>query len=286
MAINPNDLISRAKNLWCPGCGNFAIQHALKEVLAGLDSGGNPVENVVIVTGIGQHGKTFDFMNLNGFYSLHGRTIPVATGIKLANPDLKVICIAGDGDCYAEGLDHLIFGAKRNLDITVLVHDNRVYALTTGQYTPTSPYGYKGRSTPGGEHEKPLNPMTLMLDSGASFISRAYTRRQDQLKRVIREAILHRGFAFVDILQICATYNDLTQYYNARVYDWDECDARDYDAAYKRAREWDYNKDTKIGLGVMYRRSSPVFEDNYPVPAPLSPEERAKWVAGFMAERG
>ena len=169
MTIDPNTLISRAKNLWCPGCGNFAVQHALKEVLAGLDSEGHPVENVVLVTGIGQHGKTFDFMNLNGFYSLHGRTIPVAAGIKLANPDLKVICIAGDGDCYAEGLDHLIFGAKRNLDITVLVHDNRVYALTTGQFTPTSPYGYRGRSTPGGEHEFPINPLDLMLGIGREF---------------------------------------------------------------------------------------------------------------------
>ena len=141
--MKADELISSAKNTWCPGCGNFAVQHALKDVLAGMVSEGFPPETVVIVTGIGQHGKTFDFMNLNGFYSLHGRTIPVATGIRLSNPDLKVICLTGDGDSYAEGLDHLIFGAKRNLDITVLVHDNRVYGLTTGQYTPTSPHGYR-----------------------------------------------------------------------------------------------------------------------------------------------
>jgi 2-oxoglutarate ferredoxin oxidoreductase subunit beta len=286
MTLDPNNLISRAKNLWCPGCGNFAIQHALKEVLAGLDNEGHPIENVVLVAGIGQHGKTFDFMNLNGFYSLHGRTIPVAAGIKLANPDLNVICAAGDGDCYAEGLDHLIFGAKRNLDITVLVYDNRVYALTTGQFTPTSPYGYKGRSTPGGEHELPINPLDLMLGSGASFIARAYTRQHEQLKRVIREAILHRGFSFVDILQICATYNDLTEYYNARVYEWDEADATDYTAAYKKAREWDYNREARIGIGVMYRKDAPVWEDSYPVPVPLSDEEKAGWVERFMEERG
>ncbi len=284
--LDPNSLISRAKNLWCPGCGNFAIQHALKEVLTELDSEGHPVENIVLVAGIGQHGKTFDFMNLNGFYSLHGRTIPVATGIKLANPDLRIICVAGDGDCYAEGLDHLIFGAKRNVDITVLVHDNRVYALTTGQYTPTSPYGYRGRSTPGGEHENPINPLSMMLDAGASFIARAYTRKHESLKRVIREAILHKGFSFVDILQICATYNDLTEYYNARVYDWEEVDAEDYSAAYRRAREWDYNQDARIGLGVMYRRDAPVYGDSYPVPKPLSPGDQAQWVTGFMEERG
>ena len=285
-AIDPNSLISRAKNLWCPGCGNFSIQHALKDVLVQLDSEGHGIENVVIVTGIGQHGKTFDFMNLNGFYSIHGRTIPVATGIKLANPDLKVICIAGDGDCYAEGLDHLIFGAKRNLDVTVLVYDNRVYALTTGQFTPTSPYGYRGRSTPGGEHENPINPPELVLGAGASFIARAYTRRRDQLKRLLREAILHRGFSFVDILQICATYNDLTSYYDPRVYDWDETDAGDYDAAYRKAREWDYNRDARIGLGILYRHDAPVFGDGYPVPKPLTRSERDAGVAKFMEERG
>ena len=285
-AIDPNSLISRAKNLWCPGCGNFSIQHALKDVLVQLDSEGHPVENVVIVTGIGQHGKTFDFMNLNGFYSIHGRTIPVATGIKLANPDLKVICIAGDGDCYAEGLDHLVFGAKRNLDATVLVYDNRVYALTTGQFTPTSAYGYRGRSTPAGDREIPINPVELMLCSGASFIARAYTRRRDQLKRVIREAILHRGFSFVDILQICATYNDLSPYYDPRVYDWDETDAHDHETAYRKAREWDYNRDARIGLGVMYRHEAPVFGDGYPVPEPLTRAGRDAWIAKFMEERG
>ena len=182
------ELISRAKNTWCPGCGNFVIQHALKDVLTSMQAEGFPLETIVIVTGIGQHGKIFDFMNLNGFYSLHGRTIPVATGIRLANPDLRVICLTGDGDSYAEGLDHLIFGAKRNLDITVLVHDNRVYGLTTGQYTPTSPHGYRGRSTPGGIHRYPFNPFDLMLSSGASFIARGYTHKRDQLRRPTRGA--------------------------------------------------------------------------------------------------
>ena len=172
------DLISRAKNTWCPGCGNFAVQHTLKDLLAQMDVEGLPLEKVVLVAGIGQHGKLFDFMNLNGFYSLHGRTIPVATGIKLANPDLKVICVTGDGDSYAEGLDHLIFAAKRNLDITVLVHDNRVYGLTTGQFTPTSPYGYRGHSTPKGDKEVPLNPM----EAGARL------RREFHRERIYRAA--------------------------------------------------------------------------------------------------
>lgn len=280
-----DELISRAQNTWCPGCGNFAVQHTLKEVILALETEGTPRENVVIVAGIGQHGKTFDFMNLNGFYSLHGRTIPVATGIRLSNPDLRVICLTGDGDSYAEGLDHLIFGAKRNLDITVLVYDNRVYGLTTGQYTPTSPYGFPGRSTPGGVKEYPFNPLELLLSSGASFIARGYSHRRDQLKRLIHEAIVHRGFSVIDILQICATYNNMSSYYDTRVFDWDETNAADYDAAYAKAREWNYNNDARIGLGIMYKHTAPVFDDNYPVPAPLSTTEKQEWVRKIMDDR-
>jgi 2-oxoglutarate ferredoxin oxidoreductase subunit beta len=280
------DLISRAKNVWCPGCGNFAIEHALKDLLAGMDGEGFPVERVVLVAGIGQHGKLFDFLNVNGFYALHGRTIPVATGIRLANPDLRVICVTGDGDSYAEGLDHLIFAAKRNLDITVLVHDNRVYGLTTGQFTPTSPFGFRGHSTPEGDRERPLNPLELMLASGATFIGRGYTGRRDELKRLIREALVHRGFSFVDILQICATYNDLTGYYNERVYQWPEGDVEDREAAYRKAREWDYSSDARIGLGVMYRHTAPTFEESYPVPPEMTPVERAGWAARLMDEQG
>jgi 2-oxoglutarate ferredoxin oxidoreductase subunit beta len=283
--MNGNKLISTAKNTWCPGCGNFIIQHTLKDVLTDMAAEGFPLENVVLVAGIGQHGKMFDFLNLNGFYSLHGRTIPAATGIRLANPGLKVICITGDGDSYAEGLDHLIFGAKRNLDITVLVHDNRVYGLTTGQFTPTSPYGFRGHSTPTGAKEFPFNPLELLLGSGAGFIARGYTHKREQLRRLIREALEHKGFSFVDILQICATYNDMTGYYDARIFDWDESDAGIYNAAYGKAREWDYNTDARIGLGIMYRRTAPIFEENYPVPEPLSPEKRSEWVKHFMEER-
>ncbi len=279
------NLIGHAKNTWCPGCGNFSIQAALKGVFTDLNAGEVPVEKVVLVAGIGQHGKLFDFMNLNSFYSLHGRTIPVATGIRLANPDLYVVCVAGDGDCYAEGLDHLIFAAKRNLNITVLVHNNRVYALTTGQYTPTSVRGFRGRSTPEGIQESPFNPLELMLASGASFIARGYTGRRPQLQNLIREAILHRGFSFVDILRVCVTYNNLTAYYNSHVYDWKEEDTGNYAAAWEKAREWDYNSDSKIGLGVLYRHDALTYEEAYPVPEPLDTEGRESVIRKFLEER-
>ncbi|HTY14143.1 MAG TPA: thiamine pyrophosphate-dependent enzyme [Methanoregulaceae archaeon] len=280
-----SDLISQAKNTWCPGCGNFVVQHALKDVLIRMHDAGHQIEKFVLVAGIGQHAKIFDFMNLNGFYSLHGRTIPVATGIRVANPDLKVLCIAGDGDCYAEGLDHLIFAAKRNVDITVIVNDNRVYGLTTGQFTPTSFSGFRGRSTPDGENESPLNPLLLVLSAGATFIARGYTGRREQLKDLIGMALEHRGFSIVEVLQICATYNDLSGYYNERVYTWDEDGVSDFNSAFNKAREWDYNTDARIGLGVLYRQDKPLFEESYPVPARPAISDRHEAIRKFLKER-
>src|SRR5512136_3302849 len=166
------NLITDTQNTWCPGCGNFSIQHCLKNILAGMEAEGKSLDNVVLVSGIGCHAKIADYLNISSFYSIHGRTLPVATGIRLANPDLKVICCSGDGDSYAEGLDHLVFAAKRNIDLTLILHDNRVYGLTTGQYTPTSPQGFKGKSTPLGTQELPMNPAELMLVGGASYIAR------------------------------------------------------------------------------------------------------------------
>jgi len=253
-------LITDSQNTWCPGCGNFTIQHTLKNVLADMEKEGKSLDNVVLVSGIGCHAKIADYLNINSFYTLHGRTIPVATGIKLANPGLTVICCAGDGDCYAEGLDHLIFAAKRNIDLTVIVHNNRVYGLTTGQYTPTSPRGFKGKSTPLGTREDPINPVELMLASGATYIARGYSKKMDQLRTLVREGIGHKGFAFIDVLQICATFFPAADYYTPRVYELAGHDRSDFAAACTRAREWDYNGDAPIALGTFFQKSAPVFE--------------------------
>ena len=254
-------LISDIQNTWCPGCGNFSIQHTLKNILADLEKEGRSLDDVVLVSGIGCHAKIADYLNINSFYSLHGRTIPVATGIKLANPRLTVICCCGDGDCYAEGLDHLLFAAKRNIDITVVVHNNRVYGLTTGQYTPTSPLGFRGKSTPLGTEEFPFNPLELMLASGATYVARGYTKKMDQLKGLIRGGIDHHGFSFIDTLQICATFFPAADYYTPRVYDLADHDPAQFMDACTRAREWDYNGDAKIPLGVFYRARFPTFDD-------------------------
>jgi len=257
--MTERSLVTDAQNTWCPGCGNFMIQFALRNMLKAMSEEGLSLDSVVLVTGIGCHAKIADYMNINSFYSIHGRTIPVATGIKLANPDLTVIACAGDGDAYAEGLDHLVFAAKRNIDITLLVHNNRVYGLTTGQYTPTSPLGFKGRSTPEGTIEEPFNPLELVLASGGAFIARECSLRMDALQQTMMEAIRHRGFSYVDILQICATYFNMTGYYRERIYRLEDHDPGDFEKACSRMREWDYNSDALIGLGIFYRKERDTF---------------------------
>lgn len=275
------NLITPVQNTWCPGCGNFAIQHTLKDILSSLEKEGHSLDDVVLVSGIGCHAKIADYLNINSVYAIHGRTIPVATGIKLANPRLTVLCSAGDGDAYAEGLDHLIFAAKRNIDITMIVHNNRVYGLTTGQYTPTSPLGFRGKSTPAGTTEYPFNPLELMLASGATYIARGYTRKMPQLVQLIQQGIMHKGFAFIDVLQICASFFNMTEYYGQRVYDLTGHNAGDFAMACAKAREWDYNRDTPISLGVFYEKSLPTFNDRNPL-RNLPVEERMHRIHDFF----
>jgi 2-oxoglutarate/2-oxoacid ferredoxin oxidoreductase subunit beta len=280
----PRTLITGARNTWCPGCGNFTIQHTLKNLLAEWEKQGKSLDDVVLVSGIGCHAKIADYLNINSFYSLHGRAIPVATGIKLANPALTVICCVGDGDAYAEGLDHLIFAAKRNIDITVIVHNNRVYGLTTGQYTPTSPLGFRGKSTPSGTAEYPINPVELMLASGAGFIGRGYTRKMDSLKELIGSGMAHKGFAFIDVLQICAMFFPAADYYDSHVYEVPASRSGDFEAACAIAREWDYNSDARIALGIFYERALPTFEDRMSG-SPVQQEERERALQELLEAR-
>jgi len=263
--MTQQNLGTYAVNTWCPGCGNFAILNAIKNVLQSLSGEGVPLENVVIASGIGCHAKIVDYINVNSFYSLHGRVVPVMEGIKLAKPGLKVIGFAGDGDAYGEGLEHLIFAAKRNIDITMIIHNNRVYGLTTGQYTPTSPLGFKGRSTPYGTKELPINPLELLLSGGATFLARGTSHGMELLKKIFKEAILHKGFSLVDVLQVCVTYFNMYEYYDKHVYEIQGHDTGDYIGALNKIRQWDYNKEAPIGLGVLYKKEMPSFEEAFAV---------------------
>ncbi len=277
-------LITDAQNTWCPGCGNFSIQFSLKNVLENLAEEGTPLENVVLVSGIGCHAKIADYLSINSFYAIHGRAIPVATGIKLANPDLTVICCAGDGDAYAEGLSHLVFAAKRNIDITVVIHNNRVYGLTTGQYTPTSPMGFRGKSTPAGTVEEPFNSLELLLASGAGFVARGYTRKMEMLRNLIHEGIGHHGFAIIDVLQICASYCNLTGYYDSLVYELKGHDPSDFESACSKVREWDYNRKAPIGTGLFYKKEKKTFEEQFKRPV-RRPEERKAAVRRILESK-
>lgn len=278
--MDPVNLGTYAQNTWCPGCGNFAILNSIKTALSSLTQEGIPLENVVLVSGIGCHAKIVDYINTNSFYSIHGRVVPPAEGIKLAKPNLKVIGFAGDGDAYGEGIEHLIFAAKRNIDITMIIHNNRVYGLTTGQYTPTSPLGFRGRSTPFGTNELPINPLEIMLASGATFIARGTSHGIELLKKIFKEAILHKGFALVDVLQVCVTYYNMYEYYDKRVYELKDHDYADYDKALSKIREWDYNADKPIALGTFYKKELPTFEDRLPKfeKAPIGRETQIKKV--------
>lgn len=256
-----------AQNTWCPGCGNFSIMNAVKSALSELNAEGLAIENVVLVSGIGCHAKIVDYINVNSFYSIHGRVIPVAEAIKLANKGVRVIGFAGDGDCYGEGIEHLIFSAKRNINITMIVHNNRVYGLTTGQYTPTSPLGYRGRSTPQGTKELPINPLEVALASGATFLARGTSHGIELLKNIFKDAFRHKGFSLVDVLQVCVTYYNMYEYYDKRVYELKEHNAQDFSQALNKIREWDYNSDSRIPLGIFFKKDSPCFDEAFQEPS-------------------
>jgi 2-oxoglutarate ferredoxin oxidoreductase subunit beta len=255
-------LETSAQNTWCPGCGNFAILAALKGVVAEMIKKGTPKEEIVLVSGIGCSSKIIDYINLNSFSSLHGRPVISAQGIKMANPKLKVIVFIGDGGCYNEGIAHLIHAAKRNTDLTVLVHNNRNFALTTSQFTATSPKGFKGKSTPQGSIEESFNPLSLMFSLRASFIARGYSMKINHLQDLIKKGAKHKGFSFIEILQPCITFFDTTDFYNQRVYEMKKGDLKSDQEIIKKIKEWDYeDNNSKIPLGIFYQRKRPVYEE-------------------------
>ena len=254
-------LDTNCENTWCPGCGNFGILNVFKKAVLELEKKGVKKEKIAIVSGIGCSSKIVDYLNLNSFCSLHGRPIASAQGIKLGNPELKVIVFMGDGGCYNEGIAHLIHAAKRNTDITVLVHNNRNFALTTGQFTATSPKGFKGASAPQGSVEEPFNPLKLMLASNASFIARGYSAREDHLKNLIVKAVEHSGFSFIDILQPCITFFNTYGLYNERVYEMESSQLDTKNKIMQKIEEWEYEDNgSKIPIGIFYKQKKPVFE--------------------------
>ena len=246
---------------WCPGCGNFSILEAVKQGL--VDSGIAPHE-VLLVSGIGQAAKAPHYLNANVFNGLHGRALPVATGAKLANPDLRIIVESGDGCNYGEGGNHFLAAIRRNIDLTLIVHNNQIYGLTKGQASPTSEEGMVTKAQPEGVASLPFNPIAVAVAMQASFVARGFSGMIEHLAGLIEEAIAHEGFALIDVLQPCVSFNKVNTFawYKKRCYTLpDEYDATDWQAAMQTAVEWG----DKIPLGIIYRNQRTSLEKRFSV---------------------
>ena len=240
---------------WCPGCGNFVILECLKTALEQL---GKEPSLVLLAAGIGQAAKTPQYLNANAFCGLHGRSLPAAVAAKIANESLTVIVNTGDGDSYGEGGNHFLHNIRRNVDITHFVHDNQIYGLTKGQASPTSMEGLVTGVQTDGNLNEPLNPVLLAIASGAGFVARGFTGHKAQLISLMKQAIEYKGYALVDILQPCISFNKTNTFawYNERVYELDEShNAKSKTAAMEKAMEFG----EKIPLGILYREDKRTY---------------------------
>ncbi len=265
MAATINDLNVKEKPQWCPGCGNYGLLTALKGALAEI---GKPQHEIVIVTGIGCSGKTNHYINTYGFEGLHGRPLPVASAIRLANTRLTVIAEGGDGDGYGIGMGHFMHIMRRNYDLTYIVHNNQIYGLTTGQASPTSLIGMKTKTTPEGVIEMPFNPILTAINGGATYVARGFTGDPAHLKQLLKGAIEHKGFALVDVFQPCVTFNKHNTYewFRERIYKLEDAnhDPRNKEKAREKAEEDVKTDYRKVPIGLFYKEEKPTYEDLLP----------------------
>ncbi len=246
---------------WCPGCGNFGILTVLKQAL--LAAGLAP-HQVLLVSGIGQAAKTPHYLNANVFNGLHGRALPVATGARLANPTLNVIVESGDGCMYGEGGNHFLAAIRRNINITLLVHDNQIYALTKGQASPTSEEGFITKAQPHGVAAAAFNPLAVAVAMKAGFVARSFSGLPEHLAGMIQRAMQHEGFALVDILQPCVSFNKINtfKWYKDRCTPLPEdYDPHDWHKAMDTAMSWG----DQIPIGVVFESTRPTYESHFPV---------------------
>jgi len=256
--LTVDDYDSPLENKWCPGCGNFGILAAMKDALVKLNK--RPDE-VLVVGGIGQAAKTPQFIQTNFFHGLHGRALPSATGAKLANHELTILVNSGDGDCYGEGGNHFMNAIRRNVDLTLLVHDNKVYGLTKGQASPTADMGFVTKMQVKGVIAEPFNPLLVALSLGAGFVARGFSNDRAHMSRLIQDAINYRGFALIDILTPCVTYNKINthSWIKNRVTDLYETDYKpdNLDQAMKLVQEGE----DQIPVGVIYSKEKATLTD-------------------------
>lgn len=263
--------ITYDKPNWCPGCGDFGVWVSLKNAIVSLQL--NPWE-VVLVSGIGCSSKLPYWVKTYGFNGLHGRPMPIAEGIRLANSGLTVIVIGGDGDQYGEGANHLLHAARRNINLTLIVHNNQIYGLTTGQFSPTTDIGEKNKATPVPTVEAPVNPMSYSLAAGATFVARGFAGDNKQETQLVMEGIKHKGFSIIDTMQPCVTFNhkNTFSWFYERVYKVEDNghDTSDKAQAYLIAEEWPLKRalmdgeKEKIATGILYKEERPTWEDGTP----------------------
>ena len=255
------EYIGKVKPDWCPGCGDFGVLNALQRALADLDIA---PYNVQVVSGIGCSSNLPGFINAYGFHGLHGRSLPVATGARLANHDLTVIVTGGDGDGYGIGVGHFVHTCRRNINMTYIVMDNQTYGLTTGQASPTTEKDIRTKSTPEGTIEIALSPIALALSCGATYVARGFSGENLHLAQLMKGAIEHKGFALVDVFSPCVTYNKHNTYpwFRERVYKLEDekHDTSDFRLAMEKAFEWG----ARIPIGLFYKVERPTYEDEEP----------------------
>ena len=256
------DFKSEVKPTWCPGCGDYAVLNGMMHALSTLKL--DPWR-VTIVSGIGCSSNLPHFLTTYGVHGIHGRVLPIATGLRLANPEMTVIGVGGDGDGYGIGVGHFIHAMRRNLDITYVVMDNQIYGLTTGQASPTSEMEMKTKSTPEGVIENPVNPIALALGAGATFVARGFSGDAKLLGELFAQAIKHKGFSLVDVFSPCVTYNHYNtyDYFRPKVYNLqaENHDVHDINAAWRKAMEWG----ERIPIGIFHvAEGVPTYEDLEP----------------------
>lgn len=275
----PNDFKSELKPIWCPGCGDFGVLASLYRSMADMDL--DP-SKTVIVSGIGCSSRLPHFASTYGVHTLHGRPLPVAMGVKLANPDLTVIAVGGDGDGFAIGAGHFPHAARRNVDITYLVMDNEIYGLTKGQASPTSLYEQKAPSTPFGNPEDPLNPLALAIAAGASFVARGASFNTKALTELITQAVEHKGFSYIDAMSPCTTFNNTQESWKGMVTDV----APDHDVT-DRTQAFDLALKGGFALGILYRKERITQTQRYQaILEKAKPNDINTMLDGFSARKG
>jgi 2-oxoglutarate/2-oxoacid ferredoxin oxidoreductase subunit beta len=248
---------SDEKPTWCPGCGDFGVLNALYNAVR--TKGWEP-KDIVLVSGIGCSSRLPFFANTYGFHTVHGRVMPIATGVRVANPDLKVLALGGDGDAFAIGGGHFIHAARRNLDICYVIMDNNIYGLTKGQTSPTSSVGFVTKTTPKGSPDRSISPLLLAMASGATFVARGFSGRPKELAEIIVQGIDHNGFSIIDVFSPCPTFNKVNtfKYYREETADL----PADYDRTNRMTALQFAATDDPTYLGVLYEEKSDSFEDH------------------------